>query len=88
MFPKCWGQYRGAEIAKTVQRMATAWMTEGSSSSPGRITNFLLSKSFRPALGPTQPPIQSVRGASSLGIKRPGREADHSPTAITEVKKM
>jgi hypothetical protein len=31
------------------------------------------------ALGPTQPPIQWVPGALSLGVKRPGREADHSP---------
>jgi hypothetical protein len=32
----------------------------------------------RPALGPTQPPIQGTRSLS-LGVKRPGREADHSP---------
>jgi len=25
----------------------------------------------------TQPPIQSVPGALPLGVKRPGREADH-----------
>jgi hypothetical protein len=31
------------------------------------------------ALGPTQPPIQWVPGALSLGVKWPGREADHSP---------
>jgi len=29
----------------------------------------------RPALGPTQPPIQWVPGALSLGVKWPGREA-------------
>jgi len=27
------------------------------------------------ALGPTQPPIQWVLGALSLGVKRPGHEA-------------
>jgi hypothetical protein len=27
-------------------------------------------------------------GASSLGVKRQGREADHSPTTSAEVKKM
>jgi hypothetical protein len=32
---------------------------------------------FRTALGPTQPPIQWVRRALSLGVKRPRREADH-----------
>jgi hypothetical protein len=35
----------------------------------------------RPALGPTQSPIQCVPG-----VKRPGREADHSPPTSTEVK--
>jgi hypothetical protein len=38
------------------------------------------------ALGPTQPPIQCVPGALSLGVKRPGREADHSPPTSAEVK--
>jgi hypothetical protein len=32
----------------------------------------------KPVLGSTQPPIQRVRGAISLGVKRLGREADHS----------
>jgi hypothetical protein len=36
----------------------------------------------------TQPPIQWVPGALSQGVKRPGREADHSPPANAEVKKM
>jgi hypothetical protein len=40
----------------------------------------------RPALGPTQPPIQWVPGAVSLGVKRPGRESDHSPPSSAEVK--
>jgi hypothetical protein len=40
------------------------------------------------ALGFTQPPIRWVPGALSQGVKRPGREADHSPPASTEVKKM
>jgi hypothetical protein len=35
---------------------------------------------------PTQPPIQWVTGALSLGVKRPGREADHSPQSSAEVK--
>jgi hypothetical protein len=36
---------------------------------------FLHTTAFRPALGPTQPPIQWVRGALSLGVKWPGRKA-------------
>jgi hypothetical protein len=40
---------------------------------------FLFTTASRTALGPTQPPIQWVPGALSLGVKRPGREADHSP---------
>jgi hypothetical protein len=34
----------------------------GRNSSPGRVKNFLFSTSSRPALGPTQPPIQWVLG--------------------------
>jgi len=33
-----------------------------------------------------QHPIQRVPGALSLGVKRPGREADHSPQSSAEVK--
>jgi hypothetical protein len=33
---------------------------------------------YRPALGPTQSPIQLVPAALSPRIKRPGREADHT----------
>jgi hypothetical protein len=40
----------------------------------------------RTALGPTKPPIQRVLGVPSLGVKRPGREADHSPPSSAEVK--
>jgi hypothetical protein len=40
----------------------------------------------RRALGPTQPPIQWVPGTLSLGVKRQGREADHSPPSSAEVK--
>jgi hypothetical protein len=37
-------------------------------------------------LGPTWPPIHAVPGTLSQGVKRPGREADHSPPSSTEVK--
>jgi hypothetical protein len=48
----------------------------------------LFSTSSRPPSGATQPPIQWVPGALSLGVKRLGREADHSLPASAEVKKM
>jgi hypothetical protein len=38
------------------------------------------------ALGPTQPPIQWVKGTLSSGVERLGREADHSTTPSAEVK--
>jgi hypothetical protein len=60
----------------------------GRCSSPGRVKNFLFSTSSRPVLVPTQPIIQWVSGALSPGVKRPVREADHSPPASAEVKKM
>jgi len=36
--------------------------------------------------GPTQPPIHWVPGGLFLGVKRPGREADHSPPSSAEIK--
>jgi hypothetical protein len=40
----------------------------------------------RTALGPTQRRIQWVPGALSLGVKRPGSEADHSLPYSVEIK--
>jgi hypothetical protein len=48
--------------------------------------NTALITASRTGVGPTQPPIQWVTGALSLGVKRPGREADHSPPSSAEVK--
>jgi hypothetical protein len=56
---------------------------KGRSSSPGRANKFFFSKSSRLALGFTQPPFQWVPG-----VKRHGREADHSPPTSAELKKM
>jgi hypothetical protein len=76
-----------AVIVQSVWRWATGWMIGvlGFDSRRG-LGIFLFTTASRPALGSTQPPIQWVRGAFSLGVKRPGREADHSPPSSAEVK--
>jgi hypothetical protein len=53
---------------------------------PAGLGIFLFTTASRTALGPTQPPIQWVPAALSLGVKRPGLEADHSPPSSAEVK--
>jgi hypothetical protein len=75
-----------------VHYMYSDWLRagrpRGRGSSHGRVKNFLFSTSSRPALGFTHPRIQLVPGALSPAVKQPGREADHSPPASAEVKKM
>jgi hypothetical protein len=51
----------------------------------GRGKIFLFSTTSRPALGPTQLPIQGVSQAPA-GEKRQQREAGHSPSSSAEVK--
>jgi hypothetical protein len=46
----------------------------------------LYSTVSRQAVEPTQPPIQQVSGALSLGVKKLGHEADHSPPSNSAVK--
>jgi hypothetical protein len=53
---------------------------------PAGLVIFLFTTASRPALGPTEPPIQWVPGALSPGVKRPWHEADHSPLSSAEVK--
>jgi hypothetical protein len=60
----------------------------GRSSRPDSVKIFLFSTWSRPALEPTHPPLHLAPEALSSGVKRPGREADHSPPASAEVKKM
>jgi hypothetical protein len=47
---------------------------------------YLSSTASRPALRPTQPPIQWTPESLSPGVKRLGHEADHSPSFSAEVK--
>jgi hypothetical protein len=46
---------------------------------------FVFTTASRTALGPTQHPIQWVQRSLFPGVKRPGREADHSPPSSAEV---
>jgi hypothetical protein len=57
-------------------------MTEGSSSNPGRINHLVFSKSSRPDVGP-----HSLQASVYSGVKRPGREGDHSLATSVEFKK-
>jgi hypothetical protein len=50
--------------------------------------DFPFSVASRSALGPIQPFTHFVQGKLSLGVKRQGREADHSRPARAEAKKM
>jgi hypothetical protein len=54
---------------------------------PGRgRDSFLIVTASKPALGPTKPPIQWVLRSRSPGIKRTGREANHSPPPSAELR--
>jgi hypothetical protein len=53
---------------------------------PMKAVIFLFTTASRRALGPTEPPNQWVLGGLSLGVERPGREADHSSPPSAEVK--
>jgi hypothetical protein len=58
---------------------------KGSIPGKGNYDIFILGTASRPVLGPTQLPIQWISGALSMGVKRSGREADHSPPSGAEV---
>jgi hypothetical protein len=74
-------------VAESAQRWFTGWTIGvlGFDSLRG-LGIFLFTTASRTALGPTQPPIQGVRGSLSLGLKRPGREAYHSPHLVPSSK--
>jgi hypothetical protein len=48
--------------------------------------NFSFHYRIQNGSGSTQPPIQWVPKALSLGVKRPGRKTDHSPSSSAVVK--
>jgi hypothetical protein len=47
--------------------------------------NFLFPRTYISSIRPSQPPIQWIPGVLSLGVKRPGLEADNSPPSSAEV---
>jgi hypothetical protein len=69
-----------AGIAQFVQRLATDWTVRG----PNPVGRRDFPHPFRPALGSTQPPIQSAPGLSRWG-KRASRGVDHPPPSSAEV---
>jgi hypothetical protein len=59
-----------SRVAQSVQCLATGWTTGRSMFDPGRGERIFPAASVsRPALGPTQPPVQWVPGVLSPGIK-------------------
>lgn len=46
------------------------------------------SETSKPALETSQPTVQWTTGTLSLGVKRPGREVDQSPSTRFEVKNV
>jgi hypothetical protein len=80
--PRSWDSVAGIETGYRLEGR------KGRSFSPSRVKNFLFSKLFRPVLGSTQPPTQQILGDLSLGVKQPAHEAENSPAASADVKKM
>jgi hypothetical protein len=84
-------QFESLPLERSRDSRYSDWLRAGRSrgriSSPGKVKNFLFSTSSKPVLGSTQPPIQWLPWVLSLGVKRPGYEADHSPATSAEVKK-
>jgi hypothetical protein len=84
------GQYttmHSAVKAQSVWRLGYGLEDRGSTVRfPAGMGIFLFTTVSRTALRPTQPPIQWVQGDHSLGVKRPRREADHSPPSSARIK--
>jgi hypothetical protein len=76
-------------IAQSLWRRATGWtILVIGFDSRGRAGIFLFTTASTTVLSPNQLPIQWIAGALSLGVKRPGREADHSLPSSAEVKEL
>jgi hypothetical protein len=77
-----------AGVAQSVQRLATGWTTEGSEFESQYGQEFSLLHVVQTGSGAHPASYSMGTGGSFPGVKRQGREADHSPPTIVEVKKI
>jgi hypothetical protein len=96
--PKTWYSHENLKISPFITISTyiqeSAWLSRysdglrtgrpGFDSRHGKI--FPFSTASRPAVGPSQPPIQWVQRAVYPGVKRPACEADHSPPSSADVR--
>jgi hypothetical protein len=75
----CWGRYYLKRLKGELRKLHK-----------NELLHFYCSPTavVRRALGSTPPPVKWVPGDLFPGIKRPGREADHSPLTSAKVTKM
>ena len=79
---KIWHTFRGLGFLSRYSHSLRGWTVRRSN--PGWGRDF--PHASRPALEPSQPPVQGVPGPSR-GLKRPGHGVDHLPTSSAEIKK-
>jgi len=58
----------------------------GFDSEQGQVFFFFFTTAYRPIVGPNQSALQWVQGFPSPGVKRSGRETNHSSPSNAEVK--
>jgi len=75
--------YPRSGVCNQYRNQAMGWMVRGSNSSRGQRL-FIFSKMSRPALGPTQSPIQRVP-LIFTGLKWLGCEVNHYPPPSADV---
>jgi hypothetical protein len=68
--------------------MATCWTSEGSEFEPRQGQEFSLLHVAQTGSEVHRTSYPRGTGALSPGVKRPGREIDHSPPSSADVKKM
>jgi hypothetical protein len=76
-----------AVITQSAERWSRDWTIGvlGFDSRQGLVI-FLFTTTSETALEPTQPPIEWAKGNLSLGVKGPGRVADHSSPSSADFK--